>query len=348
MTPVLTVSKQMLVTYNLWDNTIHLSGFKRVKNVLHYVGELHMGANVNFREDMDMSAVELGCLLIIFNVKDWLEGDKFPSDCYHVSLSEDHGPDEFVLLMMAGYHSMREEKGQKCWDKQFVNKIQKNMKITVKGDGIVHFKSLGKFFGFGMMAKCNKKGVCSYARVVEKKKAIPKELNMLYQCLCVELQHMAQTLNDIIPGVVKKGQCIINELVNISQNLGTEPHELISALHEGMMTGMVCYNAQTGELHFEKDSAFTFIGIPFGTDDINAMCLFVFEFGWGEGKFIRVKLIPGTVLYYTGFGIMHRQFSLVGGDESLQDQFWNLAVYANKSFYEKSMSSFERIKGKHQ
>ena len=37
------------------------------------------------------------------------------------------------------------------------------MKITVKGDGIVHFKSLGKFFGFGMMAKCNKKGVNIFA-----------------------------------------------------------------------------------------------------------------------------------------------------------------------------------------
>ena len=76
--------------------------------------------------------------------------------------------------------------------------------------------------------------------------------------------------------------------------------------------------------------------------------MFVFEFYWGEGKFIRVKLNPGTVLYYTGFGIMHRQLSLVDGAESLQDQFWNLAVYANKSFYEKSMSSFERIKGKQQ
>ena len=93
---------------------------------------------------------------------------------------------------------------------------------------------------------------------------------------------MTQTLNDIIPGVVKKGQCIINDLVNISQKLGTEPHELLSALHEGMMTGMVCYNAQSGEFHFEKDSAFTFIGIPFGTDDINSMCLFVFEFVWGR------------------------------------------------------------------
>ena len=68
----------------------------------------------------------------------------------------------------------------------------------------------------------------------------------------------------------------------------------------------------------------------------------------GGGKLIRVKHNPGTVLYYTGFGIMHRQLSLVGGDESLQDHFWNLAVYANKSFYEKAMSSFERLKGKHQ
>ena len=180
LTPVLTVSKHFLVTYNLWENTIRLSGLKRVQNVLHYVGELQMGANVNFRDDMDMSTVKLGCLLIICNVNDWLEGHKFPSDIFHISLSEDHGPDEFVLLMMAGNHSMRVEKGQKVWDKKFVTKIQKNMKITVKGDGSVHFRSLGKFFGFGMMEKCNKNGVCSYARVVENKKAIPNELNMLY------------------------------------------------------------------------------------------------------------------------------------------------------------------------
>ena len=69
----------------------------------------------------------------------------------------------------------------------------------------------------------------------------------------------------------------------------------------------------------------------------------------GGGKFIRVKLTPGTVLYYTGFGIMHRQLSLIDGAQTQQDfQFWNLAAYANKSFYEKVMSSFDRMKGKHQ
>ena len=66
-TPILTMSKKYLVAKNLWDNTICLSGLKIVNNVLEYVCEVKMVANVPFRDNIDMSTVTLGCLLIILN-----------------------------------------------------------------------------------------------------------------------------------------------------------------------------------------------------------------------------------------------------------------------------------------
>ena len=107
---------------------------------------------------------------------------------------------------------------------------------------------------------------------------------------------------------------------------------------------MVCNNAQTGEHHFERDCAYTLIGIPFGVEDINTMGKFVFEFVWGKGKMIKVKLLPGTVLYYSGFGIMHRQISLEDGAQTKHDfKLWNIATYGNKIFYANVMSSLTRI-----
>ena len=107
---------------------------------------------------------------------------------------------------------------------------------------------------------------------------------------------------------------------------------------------MVCKNAQTGTSHTEKDCGFTLIGVPFCAQYINDLGCFVFEFMWGSGKYIRIKLNPGTVLYYNGFGIMHRQLSLEDGAQTHKDfNFWNIACYANSSFYSKVMASFGRL-----
>ena len=73
-----------------------------------------------------------------------------------MSLSAENGPDEYVLLMMAGTNNMREDKGQTRWDDVFVKNLKKYMKVTVKGDGTKHHGSVGKFRGFGCIAKFSK------------------------------------------------------------------------------------------------------------------------------------------------------------------------------------------------
>lgn len=160
------------------------------------------------------------------------------------------------------------------------------MKVTVKRDGSTHYHSLGRFLGFGWMAKYNLKGACAYGKVTRKKGVTWNVLHKLYSDLSPDLHCMTQTLDAIIPGVVKKGQCITLELVKMAKALATESHEKLDYFKDGMITGMVCHNAQTADLHFEKDCAFTLIGIPFGEDGINVMGHFVFEFSWGRGNFI--------------------------------------------------------------
>lgn len=343
-TVVLTVSKKYLLERNLWQNTICLSGMNNIGGYLQYSGEVRMGANVTFA-DMDLSSINLGCVLIVADVKDCMDGDIFPPHIVHKSLSEDLDTDEFVLVMMAGSHSIRDDKGQKCWDDMFIHDIQKLMKQTVIGDGSKHHQSVGKYHGFGWIAKYDKRGDCSYGRVALKKGKSLSDYQMLYDQFAIDIDCMTMTLNQIIPGVVEKGQCIANELIKMSRSTATETYERIKPFHEGMILGMVCHNAQTGQAHVEKDCSFTLIGIPFGENDINAKGMFVFEFGWGRGKFIRIKLLPGTVIYYSAHDIMHRQYSLSDQLQLFQNyNFWNVAIYTTHAFYEKAMTSFSRKK----
>ena len=143
---------------------------------------------------------------------------------------------------------------------------------------------------------------------------------------------MIQTLDDIIPGLVEKGQFVALELAKLTNNVNSKHFEKISSLPKGMITGMVCNDAQTLQAHTEKDCAYTLCGIPFGEENVNKQGIFVFEFSWGPGRIIRVKHVPGTVLYYTGYGIMHRQFSLEKpGDKCPNFNFWNINTYGGKN-----------------
>ena len=174
---------------------------------------------------------------------------------------------------------------------------------------------------------------------VSTKEGYEKKLKKLHRRIGNELVCMTNALNGYIPGLVMKGQCITQALVDISNNIGNECHEKFDCFGEGMVLGFVCKNDQTRCLHFD----------PFVSDGNNKMGDFMFEFSWASGKYVRVKLIPGTVIYYTGYGIMHRQMSLKDKEYSLhpksQDdfKFWNISGYGNKTLYEKVMSTFSRI-----
>ena len=303
-TPILTTSKTFLVENDLWENCIVLSGLKREKSTLEYVSGVRFGGNVNFQEAIDLNSVPGGCLIIMSEVEDWMVGGEFPPGLVHSSLCGTPGVGDYVVVMLAGCDAIKEHRGQKIWDSSFLSKIEQTLNQTVKGDGKTHFRTLGSFMGLGHMAKYNlDDGQCSYGRVKHNKKATELDIHELHEYLDVELECMIDTLNFIIPDVVSKGQVVTQDIVNTSNLIGHKIHPL----RGGFITGMVCKDAQTMTSHVEKDCAFTFIGIPFLQ---NVLLNYVFEFGWGKGRFILLKLLPGTVIYYHAFGIQHRQYCL--------------------------------------
>ena len=112
-----------------------------------------------------------------------------------------------------------------------------------------------------------------------------------------------------------------------------------------MLCAYACNNAQTRDFHIEKDCSYTMIAVPMASQGINYLGSFQFEFEWNKnGGVIKVKLDQGTVLYYSGYAIMHRQISSIDKCCGVIDhKFWNVSTYGNKRFYECAMKSFQRI-----
>ena len=167
---------------------------------------------------------------------------------------------------------------------------------------------------------------------------------------CIEklieiIQVATDELNLHIPGIIQGGQAITQALVDMSEELCQDmKSNIIKVLSDGMVTGYVCKNAQTCLVHFEKDCSYTLIAVLQGIHIMKSLSEFVFEFYIDWGDRVQIHLSPGTVLYYTGFGLMHRQISLVDLGSQKQDyNFWNVSCYGNKRLFETCMSSFKKF-----
>ena len=146
----------------------------------------------------------------------------------------------------------------------------------------------------------------------------------------------SNNLNSIIEYVVQGGQCISHALAELSIELA-KPSENIPIYNEGMVSAFICNNAQTRKKHWEKDSSYTMIASPYSDGGVNRYGFFAFEFEWNRhtGGCLKLKLKPGTVFYYTGCFIMHRQVSQIDLGRNFCDfNCWNLSSYTNKRLYD--------------
>ena len=90
------------------------------------------------------------------------------------------------------------------------------------------------------------------------------------------------------------------------------------------------FNAKTLQFHREQDASYTVIGVPYFIDEV--LCGlddYKFQFQWKVGQNdldgVDIKLIPGTVLAYSGMLISHRQVL----DCDNKGSFLNLSSYHN-------------------
>ena len=143
-----------------------------------------------------------------------------------------------------------------------------------------------------------------------------------------------------IPNIVSKGQTITQVLCDLSDESKQENH--ISTFYDGMILGFLCHNAITKVRHVERDCSYTLVSVPFH-EDSSHICNedYVFEFWFNKKRKIQIQLKPGVVLYYNGYGIMHRQVSLM--PEEFTSNFWNISTYANKGLHDNVLESFRHF-----
>ena len=365
LTPILTVSHEYLQLHGLWDNRIQLSGRtvsdngKRVE----YVHPPIIGKNlvdINIAQKIDIAKVPKKFILIICPFNEWLLEGKIPPDVFPISLSHDIGCDDCILLMIASNTqdstSVPEEA---LWDEDFINTIPRCFRNNAlcQGNKKKHYDSMGKYFGLGIAAKYEKNSAnASYGQIVSNKRASTDDIVSAKNILTQDLKFVSSQIDDIIPGICSSGNSIVKTIMNMSDDLchsmNNDYHKFIKIddINEGFVTGFVCKNAQTRCVHREKDCAYTLIAIPFCTTDILNVGHFVFEFVWRVETYheeltqIQIQLTPGTVIYYTGFGLMHRQISLTDNASSNKDyNFWNLSFYGNQRLYWNAIATFRRI-----
>ena len=281
---------------------------------------------------------------------EWLQDGKVPNSIVPVSVSgKVDSKDEYVVLMIATDGERQAERMK--WDNLFLKYIKSTMKVTLQGRGKIHNKSHGTYRGFGWSAKYSRNGNASYGRLATKKGVDGRNVSKLHNKVIDEIMYTCDNLNNIIPGVVKKGQSVATALLNHSQEVAPF-HQRLTSIHEGLLTGFVCENAYTIDLHVEDDCTYTLIGFPFGRDEINENTDTVFQFAWkedvnpGEHGMIEIILHQGTCIYYNGYGIIHHQVHTAhNGVDWKGDRIahWNVVCYSNRRFFDNVMKSFERM-----
>ena len=175
----------------------------------------------------------------------------------------------------------------------------------------------------------------------------PKIATMSHYAKIIEsdISFAADELNTILPNIVQCGQYIAKALSKISDDIN-EPSAKIKLLQEGMVCAYVCLNAQTYISHTELDCAYTMIVSPLCALGLNDYITHAFEFQWnGNDNLIEILMTQGSTIYYSGYGISHRQKSLFySNDTNRGTYFWNISSYANKRLFDNAMATFRRHK----
>ena len=116
-----------------------------------------------------------------------------------------------------------------------------------------------------------------------------------------------------------------------------------STVNGEYLSAFVCHNAQTKQFHCEQDCSYTLIGVPCTDDNLCREGSFVFMFQINHNKTIIINQEPGTVMYYAGHSILHRQISLIDNARNeVTYDYWNLAAYVNKALCSRIRKSLIR------
>ena len=148
---------------------------------------------------------------------------------------------------------------------------------------------------------------------------------------------MKEKLERILLGVVETGNLLTNFLARKCPPPWQDKFALSNDIQpfSGCYSCWSCFDASALELHQDKDCSYTIIGVPHSEYSVGK---YVFEFAWGNrlNECINVILKQGTILYYGGYLLHHRQKEVILGP------FYNIGCYHNNRFFNNITKSYSR------
>ena len=373
--PIASINLDTLKKRKLWENSIVLCNIdiNPSHTQVQYASKpKYEGMNVrklNLVDEFDIDDIEGNIVLLLLEKSDLLKSTSLCSQFFFVSISDNiigsSQQDKYILLTII--HKMAESADvpNECkWDYEFVDKLKRLMRISVRGvPGKIrkHHGSLGDYHGVGSVAKYavdnTGMSVGTFSTKIPSKntKLFFNQLEEVLKLIKQDIVFTANRLDYILPGLVNSGLSILSAVSQKKSQL--KPHldnthnfsfgdPSGSLSNTNFSTGYFCDKATTDIIHNEKDCSYTIISVPFVKDTVKLSNQYYFEFWHNinskEHGCYKVKLIPGLSLYYSSFLLMHRQVSHLSLAERIKQPFWNINSYVNNRFFNNLQKSMNR------
>ena len=271
------------------------------------------------------------------------------------TINKEKERDVYIVLLVATNKTITKfNKSSHTLSVELVSKLKKNKSPNVQSNhGKKHNKSFGTYFGFGLINKYRIKDGLSFGEFDNSKKTTEKELCHLEDSLRKIFNKLSERLNNCFPGLVNNGNNLISSVIdygilNSNNSSFTRMIDKNRGLNEKQFSIWVCKNARTEEFHQEIDSSYTLISVPFQeliNQKTSIKTYYKFQFRWEKIDIdcpgIDILLEPGTVLFYNGLCLFHRQ---VPNDEGYKSSnFLNFSMYHNKRLYNSINKSIYRF-----
>lgn len=248
--------------------------------------------------------------------------------------------DEYIVMMIGSSNKYDHQVQDSLWSSDFVNTLKSMKSVNMVGNGSKHHQSYGRYYGLGVINKFSKDKIGEFSNRKLNISNI-QQVENLKSVLKQDFEVLHYRINRVVPRGPKSSFSLMTTMVDIvndtsNDNLSGSVQRLCNDnvnIGNGCLTGYVCENAETKEYHQESDNSYTCIGIPYFTKELkDKLGLYQFQFKWNmnneEPSDINIGLHPGTLLFYSGFSVYHRQTHYSG-----PKCFWNISSYHNSSLY---------------
>ena len=165
--PIIVLSRQFVHTKLGFDNCIILDNARIVKNgtmsrrFIYDDKPFYIGRNIlSLSSPIKLTQVNTKRIFLLCRFESFVANGIIPDptiNCFYLSddneTKADSSQSDYVLIMSAGNEASKSLSDKFMVDDLYMNEVKKNMKINVRGDGKKHFKSCGKYYGTGIVAK---------------------------------------------------------------------------------------------------------------------------------------------------------------------------------------------------